>query len=125
MAERKNSRGNDPPVINYTEDRSLNGLRLNLPVGWEFKIGIVGEHGSYRFILQGFTVSSARILLSYVKDGESISSKVNDVKYGRVCEIAMEDIKFIVERNPGGASFNFEFPDPLKLSDPKPLIAVK
>ena len=122
MGERKNRRGYDPPQIYYTEETSLNGLCLNLPVGWEFSIESGGEHGSCRFILQELTFFGARVLLSYMQDDESISSKVTDIKYGRVCEIAEEDIKFIVERNSDGVSFNMEFPDTLRFSDPKPLI---
>ena len=125
MAERKNRRGYDPPQITYTEETSLSGLRLNLPVGWKFSIGRGGEYGSYRFILQEFTLSSARILLSYMEDGESISSKVWDIKYDRVFRIAEEDIKYIVERSPDGVSFNMEFPDTLRPSDPKPLTPAK
>ena len=125
MTERKNSRGYDPPVIYYAEETSLDGLRLNLPVGWEFSIGSGGEYGRYRFIVQELTSIGARILLSYTLNGESISSKVKDIKYGRVCGIVMEDIKFIIERSPGGVSFNMEFPDALRPSDPTPLIPIK
>ena len=125
MGERKNSRGYDAPVIHYSEETSPDGLPLTVPVGWEFSIGTVGEHGRERLIVQDFTITSARIVLSYVKDGESISSIVREIKYGRVCRIAEEDIKFIIERSSGGVGFNMEFPDAFRPSDPKPLSPVK
>ena len=125
MGERKHQRGFESPVIDYSEETSLDGLRLNVPFGWEFSIGIVGKYGRYRFIPQRLTIYRARILLSYMQDDESISSKVNEIKYGRVCKLAMEDIMFIVERSPNGVIFNMEFPDTLRLSDPKPLVPVK
>ena len=124
-AERNYRPGFDPPVINYTEEKSLDGLRLNLPVGWEFSIDSRREHGSYRFILQEFTSSSAKVLLSYMLGGESISSKVRDIMYGHVFRIATEDVKFIVERNPDGVSFSIEFPDASRPSDPKPVAPSK
>ena len=126
MAERKNSRWYGPPVINYTEETSLNGQRLNLPVGWEFSVRSKGEkHGRYRFVVQEVTKASARILLSYMEDEKSISGKVWDIKYGCVFRIEEEDIKYIIERSPDGVSFNMEYPDTLRPSDPKPLTLAK
>jgi len=125
VAERKYSRGYDPPVIHYTEETLLNGFPSTVPVGWGFSIGTVGEDGSYRFTVREVTDSRASILLSYMQNGKSISSKVSNVEYGRVCIIGTEAIKFIVKRCPEGANFNIEFPDTLKLSGPKPLIPVK
>src|SRR3989344_4925491 len=127
MAERKNSRGYDPPQIVYTEETSLNGQRIDLSMGWEFSVRSKGEkHGRYRFVVQEVTKASARILLSYMEDDELISSKVWNIKYGRVFRIAEEDInKYIIERSPDGVSFNMEYPDTLRPSDPKPLTLAK
>ena len=125
VAERKYSRGYDPPVIHYTEETSLNGFPSTVPVGWGFSIGTVGEDGSYRFTVREVTDSRASILLSYMQNGKSISSKVRNIKYGRVCRIAEEDIRFIVQRSPDGVDFNIEFPDTFRPSDPKPLTPVK
>lgn len=124
-AERNYRLGFDPPVINYTGEKSLDGLPLNLPVGWGFSIKSRKEHGSYRFILQEFTDSFARVLLSYMRGGEPLSSKVRDIKYGLVFRLEMEDVKLIVEKNPDCVGFNIEFPDASMPSDPKPVASVK
>ena len=122
MGERKNSRGYDPPQIVYTEETSLNGQRIDLSMGWEFSVRSRGEkHGRYRFVVQEATKASARILLSYMEDDKLISGNVRDIWYGCVFRIEEEDIKYIIERSPDGVSFNMEFPDAFRPSDPKPL----
>ena len=71
--------------------------------------------------MQEATKASARILLSYMEDDKLISGNVRDIWYGCVFRIEEEDIKYIIERSPDGVSFNMEFPDAFRPSDPKPL----